>query len=139
MKRTQEASGHVAEEGQAPKKVALSQFDQNYFESYADLGIHETMLRDTSRTLAYRFVCVSPYLFYGGKLPSLPFERATWVIIASNRNAIIACRPEIEGKVVLDVGGGTGILSIFAAKDGGAKTGWDPLFFFFSSLESTKL
>ncbi|KAK2070901.1 hypothetical protein P8C59_005363 [Phyllachora maydis] len=58
-----------------------------YFESYAHNEIHETMLKDTVRTDAYRdFIYQNKDLF--------------------------------EGKVVLDVGCGTGILSMFCAKAG---------------------
>ncbi|KAJ1547832.1 hypothetical protein HK096_010720 [Nowakowskiella sp. JEL0078] len=58
-----------------------------YFESYAGIEIHETMLKDTIRTDAYRnFIVGNPEFF--------------------------------KGKIVLDVGCGTGILSMFAAKSG---------------------
>ncbi len=55
-----------------------------------DLDIHETMLRDTVRTDAYRD------------------------FIYENKNIF-------AGKVVLDVGCGSGILSLFCARAGAAK------------------
>ena len=58
-----------------------------YFTSYADLGVHELMLKDKARTLAYKsFIEGNPDLF--------------------------------RNKIVLDVGAGTGILSLFAARAG---------------------
>lgn len=58
-----------------------------YFMSYARLGIHGDMLRDAVRTGSYRdFVYKNRHMF--------------------------------EGKVVIDVGAGTGILSMFAAHAG---------------------
>lgn len=58
-----------------------------YFESYAAHEIHETMLKDTVRTDAYRdFIYNNKHIF--------------------------------KDKVVLDIGCGTGILSMFAAKAG---------------------
>ncbi|KAH6676182.1 HNRNP arginine N-methyltransferase [Plectosphaerella plurivora] len=63
---------------------------QYYWESYATNDIHETMLKDTIRTEAYRdFVYDNKHLF--------------------------------KGKVVLDIGCGTGILSMFCAKAGASK------------------
>lgn len=61
--------------------------DTYYFNSYARMDIHETMLRDTVRTGAYE-------------------------------NAISRNPDLFRGKVVLDVGCGTGILSMFAARAG---------------------
>lgn len=58
-----------------------------YFGSYSNFYIHEEMLKDTVRTLAYQSA------------------------IDGNSN-------EFKGKIVMDIGAGTGILSIFAARAG---------------------
>jgi len=65
--------------------------DSYYFNSYSNTGIHETMLRDTVRTAAY--------------------EEA----ILSNSESLF------RGKTVLDIGCGTGVLSLFCAKAGAKK------------------
>ncbi|KAJ3341504.1 hypothetical protein HDU93_004663 [Gonapodya sp. JEL0774] len=63
---------------------------ESYFDSYATVDIHETMLKDKVRTDAYRdFVYLNKNLF--------------------------------SGKIVLDVGCGTGILSMFCARAGASK------------------
>ena len=62
----------------------------SYFDSYAQFGIHEKMLKDEVGTLSYR-------------------------------NSILHNKHLFKNKVVLDVGCGTGILSMFAAKAGAAK------------------
>lgn len=61
--------------------------DDQYFDSYSHYYIHEEMLKDVARTVAYRD--------------------------AMSKNTHL-----FKDKVVLDVGCGTGILSIFAAKAG---------------------
>ncbi|KAK3103698.1 hypothetical protein FSP39_021122 [Pinctada imbricata] len=61
--------------------------DEEYFRSYADVTIHEEMLRDAVRTNAYRYAILKNY-------------------------------ESIRGKVVVDVGAGTGILSIFCVHAG---------------------
>ncbi|KAG7191378.1 Nuclear SAM-dependent mono-and asymmetric methyltransferase [Scheffersomyces spartinae] len=71
----------------ATEKSALPFSEQHYFSSYDHFGIHEEMLKDTSRTLAYR-------------------------------QAMFKNKDLFKGKIVLDVGCGTGILSMFAAKAG---------------------
>ena len=61
-----------------------------YLSSYADISIHELMLKDRPRTLAYKnFIDTHQHLF--------------------------------KDKIVMDVGAGTGILSMFAAKAGAKK------------------
>lgn len=65
----------------------LNYSEQKYFSSYDHFGIHEEMLKDQTRTLAYR-------------------------------SAIYQNASMFKGKIVLDVGCGTGILSMFAARAG---------------------
>lgn len=64
--------------------------DRSYFDSYADIAVHEEMLSDEVRTNAYK-------------------------------KAIFSCSERFKNKVVLDVGAGTGILSVFCAKAGARK------------------
>ncbi|GMH81072.1 hypothetical protein TL16_g08818 [Triparma laevis f. inornata] len=64
--------------------------DSYYFNSYSHYGIHETMLKDKIRTLAYKK--------------------------SIEQNVSL-----FKGKTVLDVGCGTGVLSIFSKKLGEAK------------------
>ncbi|GAA5934247.1 uncharacterized protein JCM15063_004516 [Sporobolomyces koalae] len=66
--------------------------DDHYFESYQYNDIHEIMLKDAVRTNAYRDFILHP-----------------------------ANAPVFKDKIVLDVGCGTGILSMFAAKAGAKK------------------
>lgn len=60
---------------------------QEYFNSYEDLEVHELMLRDSPRQIAYQ-------------------------------TAILSNKAIFENKIVLDVGSGSGILSIFCAQAG---------------------
>ncbi|KAJ8140921.1 hypothetical protein OXX80_000437 [Metschnikowia pulcherrima] len=71
----------------ATDKATLPSTEQHYFSSYDHFGIHEEMLKDTSRTLSYR-------------------------------SAMFKNKHLLKDKVVLDVGCGTGILSMFAVKAG---------------------
>ncbi|KAI1325651.1 S-adenosyl-L-methionine-dependent methyltransferase [Xylariaceae sp. FL0255] len=79
--------GKGTESGDAEDKEDESKY---YWESYAGIEIHETMLKDTVRTDAYRdFIYDNKHLF--------------------------------KGKTVLDIGCGSGILSMFCAKAGAAR------------------
>ncbi|KAK7198297.1 arginine N-methyltransferase, type I [Novymonas esmeraldas] len=62
--------------------------DAQYFEGYADLGVHKVMLRDRPRMDFYR--------------------------------TLLTDRSVVEGKVIVDVGSGSGILTCWAAKSGAA-------------------
>lgn len=75
------------------KKLNKSKPDNDtyYFSSYSNTSIHETMLRDTVRTAGY--------------------ESA----ILSNSDTLF------RNKIVLDIGCGTGVLSMFCAKAGAKK------------------
>ncbi len=70
-----------------PKERPSEGDDSHYFQSYAHYGIHEEMLKDTTRTETYK------------------------QFILSNSDYF-------KDKIVLDVGCGTGILSMFAAEAG---------------------
>lgn len=72
------------------KEKEINPHDEGYFENYSARNIHEIMLKDKTRTLAYRN------------------------FILDNKNLF-------EGKIVLDVGCGTGILCMFAAQAGARK------------------
>lgn len=90
-------SGRLVGEGKSLADVSSSTMaaaadnDSYYFNSYSNTSIHETMLKDTVRTNAYK--------------------RA----ILSNAKSLF------RNKIVLDVGCGTGVLSLFCAKAGARK------------------
>ncbi|KAM5448038.1 Ribosomal protein arginine N-methyltransferase rmt3 [Microsporum audouinii] len=74
-------------EANASSSRRFQEAEKGYFTSYAYNAIHESMIKDSIRTDAYRdFIYDNKHLF--------------------------------KGKVVLDVGCGTGILSMFCAKAG---------------------
>jgi 2-polyprenyl-3-methyl-5-hydroxy-6-metoxy-1,4-benzoquinol methylase len=80
-------SDTVADPTETKERAIIVASDKDYFSGYSGRDIHEEMLRDRVRTLAYRdAIQKNPALF--------------------------------KGKVVLDIGCGTGILSMFAAQAG---------------------
>eukprot|EP00741_Cyanophora_paradoxa_P016673 tig00020934_g16102.t1 len=82
------ASGAAAGGVSVQRPLFYAAEDAHYFGSYASLEIHEEMLKDDRRTLAYR-------------------------------DAIATS--DLKGKAVMDVGAGTGILSLFCARAGARK------------------
>eukprot|EP00243_Klebsormidium_subtile_P004084 TRINITY_DN17864_c0_g1_i1.p1 TRINITY_DN17864_c0_g1~~TRINITY_DN17864_c0_g1_i1.p1 ORF type:complete len:391 (+),score=68.75 TRINITY_DN17864_c0_g1_i1:232-1404(+) len=91
MPRFQQSAGRAGRSTDGvPNGVGISRNDQVYFESYANTGIHEEMIKDRSRTNTYQ-------------------------------QAIMRNAAYISGRAVLDVGCGTGILSIFCARAGARK------------------
>ncbi|KAI9888459.1 MAG: hypothetical protein M1814_006906 [Vezdaea aestivalis] len=85
---TSRSNGAAGENTNSPKQSRDD--DTHYFQSYGYNDIHETMLKDTIRTDAYRdFIYLNKDIF--------------------------------KDKVVLDIGCGTGILSMFCAKAGARK------------------
>ncbi|GAW22041.1 hypothetical protein ANO14919_115760 [Xylariales sp. No.14919] len=86
-KQTNEAVGKGKGKDDVEEKEDESKY---YWESYAGVDIHETMLKDAVRTDAYRdFIYNNKHLF--------------------------------TGKTVLDIGCGTGILSMFCARAGASR------------------
>ncbi|UZJ55199.1 hypothetical protein CBS101457_004519 [Exobasidium rhododendri] len=73
----------------AETSIVAGKEDSHYFSSYASHDIHQTMISDKARTLSYAKFLLSPH------------------------NAHL-----LRGKVVMDVGCGSGILSLFAARAG---------------------
>ena len=76
-----------------------------YFDSYAHFGIHEEMLKDEVRTKAYR--C---------RNSSIVHRSINGFSCSAYRDAIMNNPHLFRNKIVLDVGCGTAILSMFAAK-----------------------
>ncbi|CAD6945933.1 unnamed protein product [Tilletia controversa] len=75
----------------APLSANDKEDDQHYFTSYASNDIHQTMISDSVRTLSYAKFILSP------------------------QNSHL-----FRNKIIMDVGCGSGILSLFAARAGAA-------------------
>ncbi|KAJ0822898.1 putative methyltransferase [Helianthus annuus] len=88
-------------------------YDRAYFKYYSHVGVHEEMLKVYCMSFLYDIYC---------KVDSGCFIECSGILdqvrTETYRNAILQHQSHIKGKVVLDVGCGTGILSIFCAQAG---------------------
>lgn len=110
--------------------VSAPQIDQTYFDSYSYFGIHRDMLGDAvscesrSRALHTCLAAAFPLAFshqsHRTERPTHRSRPLSQVRTDSYRDALEKNPELIKGKRVLDVGCGTGILSMFAARGGAA-------------------
>jgi SAM-dependent methyltransferase len=91
-----------------PSSVDKANVTDIYFQGYSRIEIHEAMLRDKVRQGALSHPCTT------ASPRSVPLQART----QAYKRAIMRNSSIFEGKTVLDVGCGTGILSLFAAMAG---------------------
>lgn len=99
--------------------------DDAYFDSYGGLGIHREMLSDEARTGAYRRALEVREergfsIFF---LPPQPLKKKLTLLFFPHLSLSLPTHTQenpslMKGATVLDVGAGTGVLSLFAARAG---------------------
>ncbi|XP_043573969.1 protein arginine N-methyltransferase 6 [Chiloscyllium plagiosum] len=102
VKRPRLEAEPLARGSGGPGAEARARQDGAYFHSYSDVSIHEEMIADSARTGCYRRA------LQGGLRPASGPEPRARVSL-------------LRGRTVLDVGAGTGILSVFCAQAGAAR------------------
>ncbi|KAL5144097.1 putative protein arginine N-methyltransferase 6 [Glycine soja] len=107
--RASTSSVRVYDQHQPQHRPPCTDFDVAYFHSYAHLGIHQEMIKDRVRTETYRDAIMQHQSSIAGKRGLFSTE----VGFSSLSFPLIICL-----QVVVDVGCGTGILSIFCAQAG---------------------
>ncbi|KAF4373445.1 hypothetical protein F8388_021083 [Cannabis sativa] len=109
---------NLQQQQQQQQRPPCTEFDMAYFHSYAHVGIHEEMIKfDHNFSLLSSFSCRVKANVDRNEKKMLRKE-GDQVRTETYRQAIMQHQSSIEGKVVVDVGCGTGILSIFCAQAG---------------------
>ncbi|GER28726.1 protein arginine n-methyltransferase, partial [Striga asiatica] len=121
---------HQQQQEKEKASPPCTNYDVAYFHSYAHLGIHEEMIKFFYQGASPGFQSWVRHPYSGRRKylsldvsfiwfrVQLNFDTKDRVRTETYRDAIFQHQEQIAGKVVVDVGCGTGILSIFCARAG---------------------